>query len=103
MRLKPEEFEPRTADAANRLRKVLVKWALPQQALSAPLSVAYGGRDTFVDSQWTTKAIARQCALGGVVDWDLQPDKGHGDIDIAHQFDWLADRFAGKPAVSQCP
>jgi len=103
MRLKPEEFEPRTADAANQLRKVLVKWALPQQALSAPLSVVYGGRDTFVDSEWTTKAIARQCALGGVVDWDLQPDRGHGDIDIAHQFDWLADRFAGKPAVSQCP
>jgi hypothetical protein len=102
-RLKPEEFAPRTQDAANRLRAVLVKWALPQQPLSAPLSVTYGGRDTYVDAQWTTDAIARQCALGGVVDWDLQPGKGHGDIDIVHQFDWMADRFADKPATSQCP
>jgi hypothetical protein len=67
------------------------------------LSVIYGGKDTFIDAQWTTDAIARQCALGGVVQWDLQPDKGHGDVDITRQFVWLADRYAGKPAINQCP
>ena len=102
-RLKPAEFAPRTQAAANRLRGILVKWALPQRPLSAPLSVIYGGRDTFIDAQWTTDAIARQCALGGVVQWDLQQDKGHGDIDITRQSTWLADRFAGKPAINQCP
>jgi hypothetical protein len=55
-----------------------VKWALPQRPLSAPLSVIYGAKDTFNDDQWTTEAIARQ-------------------------FTWLADRFAGKPAIAQCP
>ena len=80
-----------------------MKWALPQRPLSAPLSVIYGAKDTFIDAKWTTDAIARQCALGGVVQWDLQPDKGHGDVDITRQFTWLADRFAGKPAINQCP
>jgi hypothetical protein len=37
------------------------------------------------------------------VQWDLQPGKGHGDVDIAGQFTWLADRFTGKPATNQCP
>jgi hypothetical protein len=101
--LKPTEFAPRTQDAANRLRAILVEWALPQRPLSAPLSVIYGGKDTFIDARWTTDAIARQCALGGVVQWDLQQDKGHGDVDIASQFVRLADRFAGKPALDQCP
>jgi hypothetical protein len=102
-RLKPTEFAPRTQAAANRLRSILVEWALPQRPLSAPLSVIYGGMDTFIDARWTTDAIARQCALGGVVQWDLQQDKGHGDVDITSQFVWLADRFAGKPALDQCP
>ncbi|KAA0095452.1 alpha/beta hydrolase [Mycolicibacterium sp. P1-18] len=102
-RLSPADFAPRTPAAADRLRAVLAGWALPHGPLSAPLSVEYGAADTFVDARWTTDAIARQCALGGVVQWDLQPGKGHGDIDIANQFTWLTDRFAGKPATNQCP
>ena len=103
MQLTADQFTPQTSGAANRLRDVLTKWALPQRPLSAPLSVTYGAKDTLVDAQWTTDAIARACALGGVVDWDLQPDKGHGDVEIRHQFTWLADRFAGKPATNDCP
>jgi hypothetical protein len=38
-----------------------------------------------------------------VVEWDLQPDKGHGDIDISRQIQWLMDRFAGKPVKNDCP
>lgn len=101
-RLKPEEFAPRTPSAAMRLRDLLAKWALPQRPLSAPLSVDYGSADTYIDAEWTTAAIARQCAMGGVLQWQLQPGRGHGDIDIAAQFTWLADRFAGKPAINQC-
>jgi hypothetical protein len=40
--------------------------------------VIYGAKDPFIDDQWTTEGIARQ-------------------------FTWLADRFAGKPAIAQCP
>lgn len=102
-RLRAAQFAPHSSAAAEGLRKLLASWALPQRPLSAPLSVIYGGGDTYIDTQWTTDAIARQCAQGGVMEWDLQPDKGHGDIDITHQFTWLADRFAGAPAINQCP
>lgn len=101
--LEPGDFAPKTPEAADRLRALLQKWAVPQQPLSAPLSVAYGGKDEYIDAQWTTDAIAKQCALGGIVVSDLQPNKGHGDVDIRSQFLWLADRFAGKPVKSECP
>ena len=101
--VQPGDLGPVTPAAANRLRDLLKAWALPQQRLSAPLSVAYGGQDTYIDAQWTTDAIARACARGGTVVWQLQPDKGHGDVDIASQFAWMADRFAGKPVANECP
>jgi dienelactone hydrolase len=101
--LQPADLAPATPAAAEQMRKLVEAWALPQQRLSAPLSVAYGGQDTFIDAQWTTGAIARACALGGTVQWQLQPDKGHGDVDIASQFTWIADRFAGKPVTNDCP
>jgi hypothetical protein len=100
--VKPEDFTPANSAAADRLRDLLSAWALPQQPLSAPLSVTYSGRDTFIDQRWTTDAIARACALGGTVVWQLQPDKGHGDVDVSTRFGWLADRFAGKPAANDC-
>ena len=101
--LQPADLAPATPAAAEQMRKLIEAWALPQQRLSAPLSVAYGGQDTFIDAQWTTDAIARACALGGTVQWQLQQDKGHGDVDIASQFTWIADRFAGKPVENDCP
>lgn len=101
--LTPDQFVPRTSIAADELHELVAKWALPQQPLSAPMSVIYGGKDNLIDAQWTTDAIARACALGGVIDWELQPEKGHGDIDIKSQIPWVAERFAGKPAVNECP
>jgi alpha-beta hydrolase superfamily lysophospholipase len=101
--LKDSDLMPRTPEAADRMRTLLRQWALPQQRITAPLSILYGGQDTLIDPQWTTDAIARACALGGPIVWDLQPDKGHGNIDISTQFGWLADRFAGKPVASECP
>jgi hypothetical protein len=101
--VKDSDLVPHTPEAADRMRTLLKQWALPQQRISAPLSIIYGGQDKLIDPQWTTDAIARACALGGPIVWDLQPDKGHGNVDISTQFDWLADRFAGKPAASECP
>jgi hypothetical protein len=101
-RLKAGDVGPANAKAAEKLRALLKAWALPQKPLSAPLSVIYAGRDTFIDAAWTTDAIARACGLGGTVVWELQPDKGHGDVDVASRFQWLADRFAGIPVKSQC-
>lgn len=101
--LEPGEFAPRTPAAADLARDLLARWALPQQRLTAPLSVVYGSDDTYIDARWTTAALERACALGGTITYQLQPGKGHGTIDIRHQFEWMADRFAGRPVTSDCP
>jgi Secretory lipase len=101
--LVPQDFVPNTQEAADRLRGFLAAWALPQQKLAAPLSVAYTGADTFIDSDWVRSAITRACQLGGTVVWVFDPNKGHGDVDFDRQQHWMADRFAGKPVVNECP
>lgn len=100
--LGPADVAPNTPVAATRARELLQRWALPQQALSAPMYVVYGSNDTYIDAQWTTDAITRACALGGTIDWDLQSGKGHGDIDFTQALSWIVDRFAGKPVVNEC-
>ncbi len=100
--LDPHDFAPSTPAAADRLRTYLKKWALPQQRLSAPLSVWYGGADTYIDADWSTAAIKRACALGGTVVWQFEQDKGHGEADLGTQFNWVSDRFAGKAVNSDC-
>lgn len=100
--LGPRDLAPSSPEAADRLRSLLAKWALPQRKLSAPLYVAFGARDTYIDPAWTIAAIKRACALGGNVSWSEDPKAGHGDIDWAGALDWLNDRFEGRPAVNEC-
>lgn len=100
--LQPGDVAPHSAAAADRLRGFLADWALPQQRLSAPMSVVYGGADEYIKSAWTDAAIRRACALGGVVVSDFQPDKHHGDLEISTQLDWLAQRFAGTAVTDGC-
>lgn len=101
--MQPGELTPASPEAANRVRKFLSAWALPQRPLSAPLSVVYGGRDTFIDVDWTTAALQRACAMGGTVVRRLEPGKGHGGVDVTDQYAWLEDRFAEKPVAGDCP
>nr|WP_231514591.1 lipase family protein [Mycobacterium sp. URHB0044] len=102
-KLGPRDFTPSTPEAADRLRKLLARWALPQRKLSAPLYLAFGAKDTFIDPAWTIAAIKRACALGGNVSWQEDPTAGHGDIDWAGPLAWMDARFEGKPAVNECP
>jgi hypothetical protein len=96
------EVAPSTPAAADRLRRYLAQWALPQKRLSAPLYVWYGGADTFIDASWTAGAIERACARGGPVVAVFEENKGHGEIDYQDQFQWLTDRFADKPVANAC-
>jgi secretory lipase len=101
-RLLGTDFAPASPAAADRLTSVLQAWALPQQPLSAPLSVTYGGKDPLIDAQWITDAIHRACGLGGVITIAFDPSRGHEGADIVGQVHWMADRFAGKPAQNDC-
>jgi hypothetical protein len=100
--VKATDVAPSTPEAADRLRRYLAQWALPQQPLSAPLYVWYGGADTYLDTSWTAVPIERSCAMGGLVVTVFKKDKGHGAVDYIDQFNWLADRFAGKPVTDAC-
>ena len=98
----PMDLAPGSPAAAQALRQKFQQWALPQLPLSAPLSVTYGGKDTFIDHQWTADAIARTCALGGTVAIHYGPEYKHSEADFPAEIAWLADRFAGKPATNDC-
>lgn len=100
--LGPRDFTPATPEAADRLRKLLAQWALPQRPLSAPLYVWYGGKDPFIDAAWTTAAIERACERGGEITIVYEPEGGHNPPSAVELVTWLADRFEGKPAVDDC-
>lgn len=99
----PDDLRPDSPAAAARVKGYLARWALPQGALSAPMLVAYGEKDTFVDPAWTTAALGRACRLGGVIQRRLDPNGTHESMDAGDPLQWLADRFAGVPVVSECP
>jgi alpha-beta hydrolase superfamily lysophospholipase len=100
--LGPRDFTPRTPEATQRLRDLLQPWALPQERLSAPLYVWYGGKDPFIDSAWTAAAIEKACALGGSVTIDFDPNGGHNPASGTKLLDWMGQRFAGEPAKNDC-
>ena len=101
-RIGPHDVTVTSPEAADRLRHYLSQWALPQQRLSAPLLVWYGGADTIIDSRWTAGAIQRACALGGTVVVRFEIAKGHGESNEDELIQWLSDRFAGKAVTSDC-
>ena len=96
------DFAPRTPEAADQLRKLLQAWALPQEPLSAPLYVFYGGKDPFIDSAWTAAALERACALGGVVTIEFDPNGGHNPANALNLIGWMGERFKGEPVQNDC-
>lgn len=100
--LNPDDLGPHTPAAARQLRELLQRWALPQRPLSGPISVVYGDNDAYLDHEWTTQAVQRACAMGGMVSSRLESGKGHLDVDTSDQAQWLEDRFAGKAVSRKC-
>jgi acetyl esterase/lipase len=70
-----------------------------------PLFLAQGNTDTIVRPEVTRAYMQRQCKAGGKVAMKWVPNVGHGfvardsaDAAVA----WMMDRFAGRPAPSDC-
>jgi acetyl esterase/lipase len=70
-----------------------------------PLFLAQGTTDTIVRPEVTRAYMQRQCKAGGKVAMMRVPGVGHGfvardsaDAAVA----WMMDRFAGRPAPSDC-
>ena len=100
--LAPQDLQPSTSEAEQKLADILHKMALPQQRASAPMLVIYGGADTYIDPAWTTAAVARACDMGSWIATVFEPGKGHSDIDTSAFAGWLIARFNGLPAPSNC-
>ena len=98
-----DDLKPSSPEATERLTAILTQMALPQQPASAPMQIFYGGKDSYIDHEWTAAAIRRACDMGDTIDAVYQPDRGHGDIDGTAYMDWLGERFANDPAPNSCP
>jgi pimeloyl-ACP methyl ester carboxylesterase len=98
----PDDLRPATIEATDTLRNHLRESSLPRLPTTAPALVIYGGQDALIPSAWTDAALQKACELGDVVDINLQPDKGHSDIDVSSGITWVAGRFNGEPAPNSC-
>lgn len=96
------DFAPRTTESAEVLRDQLERMAVPSRPAEAPMLVAYGDADTYIDAAWTDAALERACAAGDVIEIDRQPGKGHGDVDGDAVNQWIGERFAGVPPANDC-
>jgi pimeloyl-ACP methyl ester carboxylesterase len=101
--IKPDDLRPRDQNAVDVLRQYLQKMTLPQGPAAAPMLVIYGGQDVNVPAAWTDGAIVTACKMGDVIDVQMQPDKGHSDVDLASVAPWIAARFRSEPASNSCP
>jgi Secretory lipase len=101
----PDDVKPNTQQDVDLLRNILRTWAMPQRPLAAPLLVVNGLNDRLVLPGWVSTAIERSCRLGSNIAHYPVPDGGHTNLLADQKFveEWGADRFAGKPAPSDCP
>ena len=102
-RITPDDLRPASVEATDELRDYLRQESLPSRPLTAPGFVIYGGQDTLIPPAWTDLALQRACEMGDVVRIDLQPDRGHSDLDLSPVLGWVADRFRDDPPPNSCP
>ncbi|MDX1885593.1 lipase family protein [Mycolicibacterium sp. 120270] len=96
------DAKPSSQEAADRLRERLASYALPQQPTKIPLLVIYGGADQTVPPEWTEVAMGEACARGDTIMRVRMEGQGHKLDPGALLGQWIADRFAGIPAVGNC-
>ncbi|MDP9168556.1 MAG: lipase, partial [Actinomycetota bacterium] len=101
-RITPDDVMPSSAAATDALRNRLRAKSLPRGALASPALVIYGGQDVLLPPAWSDGALQRACELGDLVRIDLQPDRGHSDVDASAVLGWLADRFADAAPPNSC-
>jgi pimeloyl-ACP methyl ester carboxylesterase len=75
------------------------------QATVAPLLVMQGLQDTVINPNGTTQYVARACAFDQPVQYTQYPTATHQTVPLQAKpeyIPWIADRFAGRPAPSNC-
>jgi pimeloyl-ACP methyl ester carboxylesterase len=99
------DMEPNSPQDVAKLKEVLRRVALPERPLAKPMLIVSARHDAVVFPEWVLYAVTRSCALGGQIRY-VEADATHEDVlwRVSPLVDrWVADRFAGNPAPSNCP
>jgi alpha-beta hydrolase superfamily lysophospholipase len=75
-------------------------------ATSAPLLVMQGTADTVINPNATAQYVQRACGFGQPIEFTTYDGATHQTIPYVAEdeyLSWIADRFAGRPAPSNCP
>jgi hypothetical protein len=76
-----------------------------QESTVAPLLVMQGLQDTVINPNGTTQYVQRACQFSQPVQYTLYPTATHQTVPLQAKpeyIPWIADRFAGEPAPSNC-
>jgi hypothetical protein len=95
------------AEAASNVQQVFAKLDLIGGPIpQAPAFVYQEIHDELAITPPVDQMVASDCARGAIIDYDRAPIGEHvigAGTFILPAFDYLADRFAGKPAPDNCP
>ena len=75
------------------------------QSTFGPLLLVGGGDDPLFTESANRKVFQRLCAAGGQIQRKIYPGLTHDPVvygSFRDQMDWIAARFAGRPAPSDC-
>lgn len=70
-----------------------------------PILAISGDAGQSAQTATTARAIARMCRMGDQVQWEKYPDQNPGSVigdSVRDQIAWIAGRFAGRQAPSNC-
>lgn len=76
-----------------------------EQPTYGPMLLVGGGDDILFTESAGQKIFQRLCAAGGAIQRKMYPGLGHDPVvygSLRDQLDWMAARFAGTPAPSDC-
>lgn len=95
-------LDPQNQEAWLRRTEQMALGNVPAQV---PIAVYQGDNDPTIFPAATEAYVKKACASGTTVSYSHYPDTDHLRISDRAQADflkWIADRFAGKPAPSNC-
>ena len=96
------DLRPDSPASRDQLEQLLRQRGLPEGLPTAPILVMYGGKDTLIDSAWTTAVIDANCSADANLVVSLQPDRGHADVDPGVAISWLEQRMQGSSTPPGC-
>jgi acetyl esterase/lipase len=87
-------------------KQFLARNRLGTQSTYGPLLLVGGGNDVLFTESAGQKIFQRLCAAGGQIQRKVYPGLGHDPVvygSLRDQVEWIAARFAGRQAPSDCP